>query len=71
MTNQETIIMALIDRGCKEVQSTSRKYRQFIAPNGKNYWVGKQGAVRIGKCISKSTSITAFINLKKLKAQYA
>jgi hypothetical protein len=50
---------ALVARGFKEVQSTSRKYRAFQRDNaeGKLYFVGKSGALRIGRNATDSTSL--------------
>jgi len=49
---------------CKEVESRSR-YRHFrvIESTGEtnNYFVGKKGAVRIGKNASNSFSVTALV----------
>jgi hypothetical protein len=47
--------------GCKEVESNSRKYRTFERPSGSAvdtfYFVGKKGALRVGRCASKSCSV--------------
>jgi len=51
--------------GCEEVKSRSH-YRHFRVVNQKtgewtNYFVGKKGAVRIGKNASNSFSVTALV----------
>jgi len=59
MTRQEIYATYLLQKGCKEViPSKSRKYRQFLSPKGATYWLGKSGAIRSGKAISKSFSLT-------------
>lgn len=70
MTRQETIVAYLKQGGCREVVSRSRKYRQFTTrpkPTGKYYFVGRQGAVRKGRSVSSSISLTAFVNYKKIQ----
>jgi hypothetical protein len=43
----------------KEVPCKSGKYRQFVLEGFENaYFVGSKGAVRFGKCASKSVSIS-------------
>lgn len=58
-TKAEKIIQELLKWGCKEVASKSRKYRQFKRPNFDNYYfVGRHGALRVGKTVSNSVSLT-------------
>jgi hypothetical protein len=70
MTKQENICAALVARGCVEVlPSASRKYRQFSKPDKTGfYWVGKLGALRVGRCSSQSISIE--MNVPALLAWY-
>jgi len=42
------------------VEGKSRKYLIFEHPAGKYYYVGKKGAIRVGKSISDTVSITDF-----------
>lgn len=69
MTRQETIVQYLTQAGCREVKSSSRKYRQFTSPKrpGSFYYVGRQGAIRRGRSVSSSISLTAFVNYEKLQ----
>jgi len=56
---RDKIADALAERGCIEVESRSRKYKQFMIPGRDNfYFVGKSGALRVGKTISNSISLT-------------
>ncbi len=59
-TLQERIARYLVDgRGFREVESRSRKYRQFQAPGAESYYfVGRSGAVRSGRIVTNSSSIT-------------
>lgn len=70
MTRQETIVAYLTQAGCREVVSRSRKYRQFTTrpkPTGKFYFVGRQGAIRKGRSVFSSISLTGFVNYEKLQ----
>ncbi len=59
MTKTEMIIKYLLSKGCKEIQSTSRKYRKFESPKKTTfYWVGKSAGLRKGKTISNSISLS-------------
>ena len=63
MTKTDKVIQFLTGKGMIEIKSKSMKYRTFEKPSsGKLYFVGKRGAVRTGKCSSKSFSITSMIN---------
>lgn len=67
MTRQQTVAEYLLLNGCTEiVPSKSYKYRQFETPKGNTYWLGRQGAVRKGRAVSKSISLTGFIQFKKI-----
>ncbi len=66
-TLQERIIRYLTEaQGAVEVPSSSRKYRQLnrsiTMPNGRTgesyYFIGRAGAIRVGRCASKSQSFT-------------
>lgn len=71
MTGQETIVQYLTQAGCREVKSVSRKYRQFTTPKrpGIFYYIGRQGAVRRGRSVSSSVSLTSFVNYKKIQTK--
>ena len=56
---ERTINFLTAGLNMKEVKSSSRKYRTFRSSTSKrNYYVGKAGAVRAGKTVSDSFSIT-------------
>lgn len=70
MSNQELLVEYLTQIcGAREVKSRSRKYRQFKSRKhpGKFYFLGRNGAVRLGKSVSSSVSLTAFVNIKKIR----
>lgn len=50
----------LAAKGCREVTSPSKKYRKFVA-DGRMYWLGKSGAVRVGERSSDSFSISDMV----------
>jgi hypothetical protein len=61
-TKRERIIAALGTIGYTEVPSNSRKYRCLQSRRaGHTYFVGKNGAVRAGKTISDSVSMTHIV----------
>jgi hypothetical protein len=64
-TKREKVVALLLDRGCAEVESNSRKYRTFKSPNSadKYYFVGRKGALRFGKNVSNSSSLTRHLSL--------
>jgi len=39
-------------------KQTSSKYTAFMRPDGKYYFVGQSGAIRVGKNVSTSVSVT-------------
>jgi len=58
-TVQEKICEWLVGRGFEEVKPTTVKYRRFKSrKEGFFYFVGKKGAVRAGRVVSSSLSIT-------------
>lgn len=60
MTMAQRVVRFLESRGSVEVQGKSH-YRQFTRPGrepGTFYFVGTMGAVRVGRCASKSMSVT-------------
>ena len=71
-TMQERVINYLTKYSqCHEEKSSpSKKYRKFVNPEGKIYWVGKKGAVRAGATISSSVSISFLVerNMKLWEA---
>ena len=60
LTKRDKIVAALLERGCEEMDCRSGKYRQFNRPEveGSYLFVGKKGAVRVGRVATKSLSIT-------------
>lgn len=62
-TRQEIICNRLISKGHKEIKGKSSKYRTFQRPNGEFYFIGKNGAIRTGKSVSDSISITDLVRL--------
>lgn len=66
ITNTEKIIMYLKEElGSKEVKYNSHKYRKFTTLiQNTFYFIGKRGAVRIGKVSSESFSVTDRIHQK-------
>ena len=61
-TKTERNIASLTSIGGVERNSPSRKYR-LVEWHGRNYWFGKNGAIRMGRTVSESVSITADIVL--------
>ena len=60
-TVQEKICEWLAGRGFEEVKPTTIKYRRFKSNKDKEsffYFVGKRGAVRVGRVVSSSFSVT-------------
>ena len=61
-TQQDKIVKWFLSIGFTEMECRSGKYRQFKSkgnwPDKYFYFVGRKGAVRAGKCASKSFSIT-------------
>ena len=56
-TKAEQVAAKLLELGAREVTTTSRKYRRFDF-RAQTYWVGKAGAVRVGKTITDSFSVS-------------
>lgn len=44
--------------GYAECPSPSRKYRLFVKPDKPNVWLGRNGAVRIGKTVTGSAAMS-------------
>lgn len=57
MTRQEIICQNLIQKGLKEVKGRTSKYRVFDRKDGQFYFVGKNGALRVGRNVSESISL--------------
>lgn len=58
LTKQEILCAFLKDKkGLKEVHAKTSKYRVFQIQEGKFYFVGANGALRIGKNVSESVSL--------------
>ena len=61
-TKQEQVIKYLETKGCRPVKSNSVKYLKFTRPGSDTfYWVGKNGALRAGKSIADSISLTGMV----------
>lgn len=63
MTKQEKICQILAAKGLTEVRGKSAKYRTFARKDrvGEFYFVGKNGALRTGRNVSDSISLTGVI----------
>jgi hypothetical protein len=59
MTQSNALVAALVKRGLVEQAGTSRKYRTFGGGKDPNrlYFVGKSGALRVGRNATDSTSL--------------
>ena len=61
----DKVVEMLIFKGCWEIKSKSH-YRQFKIPGREDfYFVGRNGALRMGQCASDSVSLSCFIKIKK------
>jgi len=61
-TRAEYLVRILKNHGWREIRSKSRKYRTFEHPDYPyKYFVGKHGALRRGKNVSSSISVTRLI----------
>ncbi len=70
LTKREIIVEYLKQLGAEQVMnSRSQKYLQFVTLKGTTYWIGKAGAVRKGRTVTGSVSLTHRINIKKLAAK--
>lgn len=57
-TLTDRVIRYMIEGLKKQEHSSKNKYRKFYRDENTFYWVGKAGAVRAGKNISNSISVT-------------
>jgi hypothetical protein len=57
-TQQDRLAEALINRGFREVQGRSKKFRTFTKDDKMFYFVGKAGALRRGATLTDSFSHT-------------
>lgn len=53
----DAVIDGLVKAGYHEQNSPSRKYRKFVKGND-TLWVGKKGALRRGRTVSESMSLS-------------
>jgi hypothetical protein len=61
-TLTDSVVRYLEERlDMKEVECRSGKYRQFEKDGSDPFFVGTKGAVRTGKCASKSISVSHLI----------
>ncbi len=58
-TKAERIAQHLTNEGYREQTSPSRKYRKFVRGD-QTLWLGKCGAVRAGRTVSDSVSLSGF-----------
>ena len=58
MSLTESLIAGLLRRGETELLPTSKKYRRFTRKHGEFYFVGKAGALRIGKTVTTSIPVS-------------
>lgn len=65
MTKRDKVIAFLKKRNCKQLTSTSAKYLKFSRPDDPQsfYWVGNNGALRTGKTVSESISLSGVVKL--------
>ena len=63
-TKQQAIIMQLATEGYHHAPSTSTKYAKLVKGDD-TLWVGKAGAVRCGRTVSDSFSITDAFNAQR------
>ena len=68
-TRREKIIELLEGRGYTQAPCTSRKYTKLTKPMKQPYWIGKNGAVRSGRTIASSISMTDHIDWDALCAE--
>ncbi len=62
----DRLVRALLAMGCAELRTKSGKYRMFehsaeVTALPSYYFIGKMGALRAGKCASKSVSLESAI----------
>ena len=68
MNRQETICNKLTQQGLKEVRNpATSKYRVFTRADGQKYFVGKNGALRVGMTVSTSFSVAVNPKLFEVK----
>ena len=69
MNRQQLFATYLKQHGWHEERSTSGKYRTFACDgHDTKYFLGKCGAIRKGRCASKSHSITDNVNWPAVEA---
>ena len=57
-TMQQKFIEALVRRGCVEIPNRSSIYKVFTRQEGGFYYVGRAGALRVGKTIAGSFPVS-------------
>jgi hypothetical protein len=64
---QEEVVDYLIQRGCRELNTSSSKYRRLSNMTKKDcaehYWVDKRGNVGVGRSFRLARDITDYIHL--------
>lgn len=58
MTLRDRYVQAIKRRGFTEQESRSRKYRVFNKPGTVNFYLGKNGALRVGSTVADSRPVT-------------
>lgn len=58
MTLHDQFVSALEKRGCKRVNGRTQKYTQLTREKGGFYFVGRSGALRVGKVSTRSIPVS-------------
>ena len=61
-TRRDKLVEALTNEGFRLAACNSQKYLKMVR-GSTTYWIGKNGAVRSGKTISNSISLTDWIKV--------
>ena len=68
MGKADKVVEWLLSLGATELESSSKKYRKFTSPFGHDKekgvfaWVGRKGAVRLGRTLKESVSVSSSVN---------
>lgn len=72
LTRQQAIVQELESVGFEQIPSRSTKYIVLSRPETKNVYVGKKGAMRYGRTVSESISLSRPTEaLAAMKQKYA
>lgn len=58
MRKSDLLAAYFTKRGLREVNGRTQKYRVFARPDGKFWFIGKNGALRFGRTVSDSISLS-------------